>query len=189
MQGAPGYPFVVAPPRRRSGRTALLVVVGVIAACCAGGAVLALLASAALKNATSSVREAQPGLNAAVRDGKFEFVVTSFSCGHGSVGRFVTKKPQGQYCVAGVTVRNFSREAQTFADGYQKALSPDGAKFGADTAAGVVANENGDAVFNVINPGNQVDAKIVYDIPTDRQIVRLELHDSALSNGVTVTVG
>jgi len=178
----------VAPPRRHTGRTALLVVAGVIAACCAGGAVLALLATAAFKDATSPVGAAPPGLNTAVRDGKFEFVVTSFSCGHPSIGRFITRKPQGQYCVAELTVRNFSQEAQTFADGYQKALSPDGTKFGADTGAGVIANENGDAVFNLINPGNQVTTKIVYDIPKDTQIARLELHDSAFSTGVTLAI-
>src|SRR5690242_20673256 len=93
------------PPPRRGLRT-FLIIVGVLAAVCAGGATLALLTSAAVHSAlnpapapsaaattpapkpttkppTPTVRAA--GLNAPVRDGKFEFVVSAVSCGHASV--------------------------------------------------------------------------------------------------------
>jgi len=182
-----GYPVVVAP-RRRSGRTVLLVFVGVLAACCAGGALLALLGSALL-NGESTLGTAPPGLNTAVKDGKFEFVVTSVSCGHTSVGRnFVTKQPQGQFCIVDLSIRNIGTEGQAFADGWQKAVGPDGTTFGADTGAGVIANENANAWFTLINPGNKITGKMVFDIPTDAGIAKLELHDSPLSGGITVTV-
>jgi hypothetical protein len=185
----PGYSLVAPSTRSRTGRTALVIVAGVVAACCAGGATLVLLASALLKGATSSIGPAPPGLNTAVRDGRFEFVVTSFSCHHEKVGRsIITKQAQGQYCLAALTVRNIGKDKQTFADSYQKALAPDGTIFGADTGAGLIVNENIAAAFNVINPGNQVTSKIVYDIPEEATIAKLELHDSPFSRGVTVTL-
>jgi hypothetical protein len=52
----------------------------------------------------------------------------------------------------------------------------------------VVANGNGVAVWNVINPGNTIRAKVVFDIPRTASIARVELHDSGLSGGVQVTV-
>ncbi len=187
---APGQPpagFPGAPVRRRTGRTTLLVIAGVIAACCAGGATLAILANSALRATTSSVGQAPPGVNSAVRDGKFEFVVTAFSCGHDSVGRgFVVANAQGQFCVADLTVRNISSERQTFSDVHQKAIDPAGTIYGADTGAGLVANENGRAAFTLINPGNEITATIVFDIAKEATVAKLELHDSPLSGGVTV---
>ncbi len=185
---AAGYPVILVAPRRRSGRTVLLVFAGVLAACCVSGALLALLGSAFL-GGSSTLGSAPPGLNTAVADGEFEFVVTSVSCGHDSVGRsFVTKQPQGQYCIVDLSIRNIGTEGQTFADGWQKAVGPDGTIFGADTGAGVIANENANAWFTLINPGNKITGKMVFDIPANASIAKLELHDSPLSGGVTVTL-
>jgi hypothetical protein len=39
-----------------------------------------------------------------------------------------------------------------------------------------------------INPGNSVEGVMVFDIPVGGQPDRLELHDSALSGGVTVSI-
>jgi Domain of unknown function (DUF4352) len=189
-QYAPGLPnagLPGAPVRRRTGRTTLLVIAGILAACCAGAATLAIVANAAWRSTTSSVGQAPPGLNSAVRDGKFEFVVTSFSCGHASVGRgFIVTNAQGQFCIADLTVRNISEDRQTFSDVHQKAIDPAGTIYGADTGAGFVANENGRAAFALINPGNEITAKIVFDIAKDATVAKLELHDSPLSGGVSV---
>ncbi len=40
--------------------------------------------------------------------------------------------------------------------------------------------------LNEINPGNQVNGIIVFDVPKDVQPTRIELHDSLFSGGVTV---
>lgn len=164
---------------RRTGRLALFAAVA---------AAVALLGTACQPK-NPSPGASLPGLNTAVRDGNFEFVVTAMTCGHDSVGRapFV-KKPQGQYCVIELTVKNIGTEARTFADALQKAYGPTGISYGTDGAAGVLANAGGATNWNVVNPGNQVAGKIVYDIPQTASIVRVELHDSALSRGVTVQV-
>ena len=70
-------------------RTAVLVIATVVAACCAGGAVLGAIGLARRpagstsggSGAEAAVGSRPLGLNQPVRDGKFEFVVHSVSCG------------------------------------------------------------------------------------------------------------
>ena len=193
--------------RRRSGWTAGLVVVGVFAACCASGAVLAMFGGALMRAgaepaatrpaatssppppATTRPPRSRAGMDTPVRDGKFEFVVRSLSCGHDSVGEsFVNVQASGQFCIVNLTVKNIGDEGQTFADSFQKAHGPDDKTYRAHTGAGVVANEGTDAVWNAINPGNSITGKIVFDIPDGAKITSLELHDSPLSRGATVVV-
>ena len=182
-------------------RTPLILVAAAIATCCAGGGMLAVAnALSHHSGGTSTLSSGStldtgpptpvvPGLETAVRDGKFEFVVHSMECGQSRVGnQFIHADAKGQYCVVTVTVRNIGTESQRFADGYQQAIGPDGTRYAADTGAGVIANGSGDAVWNVVNPGIELTARIVYDIPTTATITQLRLHDSGLSGGVTVTV-
>ena len=138
---------------------------------------------------SSALGPALPGLNTAVQDGKFEFVVASVSCGHPSVSRaFISRSAQGQFCLVVLSVRNVGTKSQTFTDVFQKATGPGGDSYGADTAAGALANTDGTNVWTLINPGNKVSGTIVFDIPTAASLAAVELHDSALSHGVTVKV-
>ncbi len=204
--------YVNAPPRRRGGLTALLIVAGVLAACCAGGATFALLTSAAIRDAVGlgPAAPAEPsnpaptthpptapapttpvvaGLNTPARDGKFQFVVTSVDCGRKSVGAGpVSRKAQGQYCLVGLSVQNVGESGQLLLDGAQIGISADGNEYTPDTAAGLIANANASTWINMIDPGKTVTGTIVYDIPKGGELVRLELHDSPFSGGVTVTV-
>jgi len=184
--GAPyGVPVYAPPVRRRTGRTVLLVVAGVLAACCAGGGTLALIGSGLLQGG----RSAPPGLNTPVRDGKFEFVVSRVRCGQSKVGPApFSRTAQGQFCLVDLSVRNIGQEGQTFADAYQRAYGPDGTKFGADSAAGLLANSGGATLFTLVNPGNEVNDTIVFDIPKGTMLSKVELHDGPLSGGVSVSV-
>jgi hypothetical protein len=206
----PGYVLVAEPRPRRRGLRAFLVVAGIFAACCAGGATLALLTNAAFRDATTSTLGAQPaeadtpvvivtsappaaparpGLNTPVRDGKFEFVVSAVTCGQDAVGIApLSRQAKGQYCVVDLTVRNIGTKDQLLVDGAQKAIGPDGVKYGPDTGAGLLANANGSVWLNVVKPGDKVSGKMVYDVPDGVTIVMLELHDSVFSNGTTVSL-
>jgi len=205
--------------RRRSGLIAAVTVATLFVACCVGGVALAYVhiggsrpaAGKPVPPATTGVpttvrpsptakarpsptptiaATVPPGAHAPVNDGKFQFTVGALSCGHPTVEQGVlSKTAQGQYCLLGLTVRNIGDEARTFADSFQKAFGPGGAQYGPDTAAGVIANAAGTAVFTVINPGNQVAGTIVFDIPKNAAIASVELHDSPLSKGVKVAVG
>jgi hypothetical protein len=184
---APVYLVQAPPPRSRRGLTAAVLIGALFIMCCIGGATLAFMVHTS--SPKSALGPALPGLNTAVKDGKFEFIVASMSCGHASVSRaFVTRPAQGQFCLVGLTVRNVGTKAQTFADTFQKAAGPSGDTYGTDTAAGLLANLDGANVWTLINPGNKVTGMIVFDIPPAASIITLELHDSALSHGVTVRV-
>lgn len=157
----------------------------VVAVCCIAGTTASLLT----RGQPSGEPAPTPGLGQAVRDGMFEFVVTSVDCGRTAIDNgWLHADAKGQFCVVALSVRNIGREARRFADGLQLALGPSGERYTADTGAGVVANGNGQAVWEVINPGIRIEAKLVYDIPAGATISTLVLHDAALSGGVVVAV-
>jgi hypothetical protein len=183
-------PAVVLRParRRRTGRTIAIVLSSLFLLCCGGGAVLAIVLNGGL-HSTAAVGSAPPGLNTPVQDGRFEFVVTAVNCGQPTVGRSIfTTRADGQYCVVDLSVRNIGTKSQSFADGFQKLIGEDGNVYSANTAAGLAANESATAVWNVINPGMKVTGKMVYDVPKQTHIVKVELHDSPFSHGVTITL-
>jgi hypothetical protein len=155
----------------------------VVLACCVAGVI------AAVGKALQGSGEAgpTPGIGDPVRDGQFEFVVSAVNCGQEEIVNGILRaQAQGQFCVVELSVRNVGDEGRQFTDGWQKAFGPGGEQYAADTRAGVVANGDGVAVWNVVNPGNSVRAQVVYDIPATATLSTLELHDSAFSGGVRV---
>lgn len=124
-----------------------------------------------------------------VRDGKFEFTVTSFSCGTTSVGDnpYLTKQAQGQFCILNLNIKNIGDKAQSLFSGNQKLLNGN-TQFSADDTATFYNQPSGSSStwFNDINPGNSVSGSIVFDVPKDVTPTQAELHDSAFSGGVKV---
>ena len=130
------------------------------------------------------------GIGDKVRDGKFEFTVKSMKCGVDTVGdQYLNEKAQGQFCLVTLKVKNIGKEAQMFSDSDQKAYAADGTEYSSDTAAGLYANKDASTFLNEINPGNQITGVLVYDVPKKTKLVKLELHDSMFSGGVTVSLG
>lgn len=125
-----------------------------------------------------------------VRDGKFEFTVTSVKCGVTSVGDSILgTKAQGQFCLVALKVTNIGKEPQYFSDDNQKAFGTDKSQYSADSEAGMYANGDNQVLLNEINPGNSVTGTVVFDVPKTAKLASLQLHDSAFSGGVTVNVG
>ncbi|MEU8333768.1 DUF4352 domain-containing protein [Micromonospora sp. NPDC048839] len=124
------------------------------------------------------------------RDGKFEFTVKSTKCGVAKVGSDpLGQKAQGQFCLVTLNVKNIGKEAQMFDGSSQKAYAADGAEYSADSGAAIYANKNAETFLNDINPGNQVNGVVVFDIPKNVKLTKLELHDSMFSGGVDVALG
>jgi hypothetical protein len=74
-------------------------------------------------------------------------------------------------------------------DSSQYVFDMTGRKFSADGAADIDlggTNGQGSTWFNDINPGNTVHGKIAFDMPTGDKAIKIELHDSMFSDGVTV---
>ena len=124
-----------------------------------------------------------PALGQVVRDGKFEFVVNKINCGETSIG--LSLRAQGQYCIVNLNVKNIGNEAKAFSTFNQLAFDDQNRKFEADGLASSLASENV-GIWDNINPGNGVQANLVFDVPTDVTLTHLKLHDSAFSSGVEV---
>ncbi|MFJ3963953.1 DUF4352 domain-containing protein [Streptomyces sp. NPDC090036] len=159
--------------------TALFVAFGIAGS--VGGKEPAAVPSA--KAATKS--EPTPGLGEPVRDGKFEFTVTRLQPGVSHVGGGAYgQDAQGQFFLVHMTVRNIGDRAQIFDGSDQKLIDRNGSKYSADVGASLLI-DGSESFLEQINPGNAVDGIVVFDIPKGADPVRIELHDSLFSGGIT----
>lgn len=186
----------VAPPRRRKWPIILGIFGAAALLLCGGLVVIVALAGggkgpsgAGSGGGDGAVGAVPAGMNQPARDGKFEFTVTKVQCGVPQIGdTLLSRKAQGQYCLITVTVKNVGDVARTLAATNQHAYNAAGARYDADAAAAIYLDDAGRALYEDINPGNSVVGTLVFDIPKEAKLARLELHDSALSGGVVVTL-
>jgi hypothetical protein len=137
--------------------------------------------------APSEAAPAAAAIGTPVRDGKLEFTVTSIEPGVASVGSDAFgQKAQGQFVLMHLTIKNIGDKAQYFDGSSQKAFDAQGREFSADSGAAIYL-EDSNSFLNEINPGNTVTGTVVFDMPLDAAIAKLELHDSPFSGGVDVT--
>jgi Domain of unknown function (DUF4352) len=130
------------------------------------------------------------GLNQPARDGKFEFTVSGVDCSKTTLGSDpVSTDAQGVFCLVSVNVKNIGDKAQTLDSTSQYGYDAQGKKYSTDTQAAIYLPNGGDTLFNQLNPGSAVDGTLIYDVPTGTKLTKLELHDSAFSDGVTVNLG
>lgn len=123
-----------------------------------------------------------------VRDGKFEFVITGVNTAK-TVGdpsnEFMQATAQGVFVVVSMTVANIGNQAQSFFAANQKLKDAAGRQFSPDSTADMWINKQ---IQTDINPGNQVQAQVAFDVPVGTQPSQIELHDSIFSGGVTVNL-
>jgi Domain of unknown function (DUF4352) len=192
------------PPKKSRGRTfaigclglvGVFVLLGVVAALAGGGddggsgtATDQASPTTAKSRTTEAQAEEAVSMGDAVRDGKFEFVVSKVDCGKTRLGDTnFGKDAQGQFCVVNVKVENIGREAQTLDASSQYLYGSGGQRFDADTEAALYLGVNQTRTFlEDINPGNSVNGILVFDIPKNEKPTKIELHDSPFSGGVTV---
>lgn len=183
----PPPPYGPPQPKRRSKLPLVLGGIAAILLVCCGGGAIALMVAAGGDSDTSSDEEAVVQQGQPARDGKFEFTVTSASCGGSTVGDGpLAEKAQGVFCQIKVTVKNIGDRAQMFDGSDQKVFDAAGARYSNDTAAELAANEGSPTFLESVNPGNQVSGVLVFDVPAGTKLTKIELHDSMFSDGVTV---
>lgn len=123
------------------------------------------------------------------RDGKFEFTVNGIECGQQQIGgQYVNEKAQGQFCLLDVKVENVGDRAQSLFAENQYLYNEQDQEYSADSEATFTVNPQDTTLFEEINPGNALNGTIVFDVPEGANIVRAELHDSAFSGGVEVSL-
>lgn len=195
------------PPRKKRHwvRNSFLGIVGVIViiiiasvAASSGGHTTAPASSAGNAGSTTPAAAPQAAAAAAkigspVRDGKFQFTITSVTQAKsvGDTANGLGDTAQGQYTIVHVTVANIGTQAQTLDDSAQYVYDTSGRKYDVSTSADIDLNSaNGaDSVFlNDINPGNTVNGELAFDMPAGAKAVKAELHDSPFSGGVTVNL-
>jgi hypothetical protein len=128
-----------------------------------------------------------------VRDGKFQFTITSVSHAKsvGDTADGLGDTAQGKYTILHITVTNIGNQPQTLDDSSQYVYDASGRQYDASTSADMDLNSaNGsDSVFlNDINPGNTVKGELAFDMPVGVKAVKAELHDSMFSGGVIVNL-
>ncbi len=85
--------------------------------------------------------------------------------------------------IVSMTVENIGDRSQSFFAANQKLIDSAGRQYSPDSNADMWINQ---AIQTDINPGNQVQAKVSFDVPEGAQPATIELHDSAFSGGVKV---
>ncbi|MFI8978438.1 DUF4352 domain-containing protein [Nocardia asteroides] len=124
----------------------------------------------------------------AVRDGKFEFLVTGIEQGATAIGSgFWSELATGEFLVVRVQVTNIGNEARTFYGANQHLYDEHNRKF--DSSFGANAALSDDFGSIELNPGLGVSTAIVFDVPPGTVPAVLQFHDSIFSGGVKVRVG
>jgi hypothetical protein len=98
---------------------------------------------------------------------------------------------QGEYTVLHVKVTNIGNQAQTLDDSSQYLYDSHGRKYSTSSDADLDGNDNsngGGVFFNQVNPGDTVHGRLYFDLPGGDKALKAVLHDSAFSDGVTVSL-
>jgi hypothetical protein len=119
-------------------------------------------------------------------DGSFTFVVTGVESAPtvtDPTNAYVSKTAQGEYVIVHLTVMNTGQAGQTYLSTLQK-LKAGANTYGPDDEASFYL---GHAVEEV-NPGNQLDTSVAFDVPPGTVPDFVELHESPLSSGAQVSL-
>jgi hypothetical protein len=166
----------------------IVLIIAIFAATSGGKSSTTTPAATDAGSSAPEAAAAEPGVGTAVRDGKFEFVVTSVEPGAAEIGEApLTTKAQGQFVLVNVSVTNIGNEPQAFSGSDTKAFDSQGREFTASTSAAIYLPSS-NSLYTPINPGNKVDGKVVFDVPAGTALTSIELHDSMFSDGVKVTL-
>lgn len=125
-----------------------------------------------------------------VVDDVFEFTVTGIEQGLSEVGSEDVLKKQaeeGEFVVIDLTVTNIGSEISLFSDSLQRLIDTDGNEHSASSSAGIYFEGN-NFTLTAVNPGDQIQGKVVFDVPVGTEAAKLVLHGSTSSEGVEVSL-
>lgn len=131
--------------------------------------------------------EQPAAVGAEVRDGQFAFTVTKFEKATRVGTEFLHKDAQGEFLIVHMTVKNIGDKPGHFFGQNQKLFDAQGREFSADSAAAIYFKD-AKSLYEEINPGNQVNGVVLFDLPKGVNPTSIELHDSLMSGGVKVNL-
>lgn len=167
----------------------VLVVLIALGSQLGGGSDAGTGTGAAQSNSADSAAQSDARIGTPVRDGKFEFTVDKVENAGSTIGTGpLAATAQGKYVLVRVDVKNIGDEPAMLDATSQTLFDSQGRKFQAVTEFGALPDAQKVFLEN-INPGNTVsDAPLLFDVPKDAAIDRIELHDSMFSGGVSVSL-
>ncbi|MFB9446571.1 protein kinase [Dactylosporangium vinaceum] len=180
----PPLPVAPPPPRRRPRRAGRGIATGL--ALIALLAVLLVALSLAQKagrgelgspapTPASPTPSPTPKRSPVAQDGKLRFTLAGFSCGRKELGDWpLTRKPDGQYCLAQLKVENTGDSKARIWVGYQKLRDSAGKEYGPDELAWVWYAD-ARPLFNEIAPDTAVTGTLVFDVPEGLQFTELRV--------------
>jgi hypothetical protein len=94
---------------------------------------------------------------------------------------------RGQFCVVNLDVENVDQRRQAFYGDRQVLVDTEGKRYSPSADA---ANylEDSRSLYEQIDPGEQLTARVIYDLPKRSAPDRIDLHASLFSLGVTVVL-
>ena len=122
-----------------------------------------------------------------VKDGDLTFVVKSVTCGRTTSGGVDPSKATGEFCVVDLTVTNGGKDVNTFDDSQVEGFSA-GRRHVANSEASMRANSYTNVFPKVVRPGQVLRSVVLIDVPVGEQLDTVELHDSILTDGTSVSV-
>lgn len=119
-----------------------------------------------------------------VRDGQFEFVAAPLECG-GTPAGLSPVSESDMYCVSAVHVTNVGLQPRMISCSWLLARLDGGDTVPADNPSTSV--RNGGAITEWVGPGSETSFHLVFIVDRGAQILGLELHDFAFSQGAVIT--
>ncbi|MDP8937889.1 MAG: DUF4352 domain-containing protein [Actinomycetota bacterium] len=119
----------------------------------------------------------RPFLGEPGREGPLTFTATGFECGAvGADGAVRGRVPQGRFCTLAVRVQNTGTQPETFLAGSQFLVDAESRRYRPD--------DDPELASKVVNPGNELTATLLFDVPPAVTPDEAELHRSERSQGV-----
>ena len=121
----------------------------------------------------------RPFLGEPGSEGPLTFTATGFECGvEGAAGAVRGRVPQGRFCSLRLTVQNTGTQPETFVAAEQVLLDQQARRYRPD--------DDPDLASRVVNPGNELTATLLFDVPPTVNPDEAELHRFQRSRGVRV---
>lgn len=160
---------------------------------CGIGILSAMISNGKPNDSTKQTPQSSP-IGATVSDAGFNFVVNSFKCGENEIttgeGLVSRATAQGQFCRLNITVTNTGNTANRIRAYNQYLFNAKEQRFEYDAHATSTAAGNyiGAEINDDINPGNNVTADVVFDVPLGDTPTLAELHGDTDSLGARVNL-
>lgn len=123
------------------------------------------------------------------KDKDFEFRVNSMKCGEKSVGgNYLHTEARGHFCRLNISLKSVSDKPKgIFTTSHQKVFDSQNREFEHDSIATLYAANNV-SWYDRLNPGIEVSGDLLFDVPVDADLTRLEIKEQTFSKSIKLSL-